>query len=148
MPKESHSSLMPNSLLIQKPFSPMITKYTKNPAEAWIIPICPYAILINLKHKTITCTLHSKRKTVKLNVWSSRSSQQYSSCHNGNLIIFKSVTGSQRQIAEMRTVSHCNHQWVKCILQCLTFHLQVCLWLDHVAVSSWCHSQLVHRPMR
>lgn len=45
---ESHDSRMPNSLPGRNPFSAMITKYTKNPAAAWIIPICPYAIEINL----------------------------------------------------------------------------------------------------
>lgn len=46
---ESHDSRMPNNLPGRKPFSAMITKYTKNPAAAWIIPIWPYAMEINLQ---------------------------------------------------------------------------------------------------
>merc|ERR1719507_258908 len=45
---ESQALLRPRRWLGQKPFSHIITKYTKNPAEAWIIPICPYAMEISL----------------------------------------------------------------------------------------------------
>lgn len=45
---ESQVSRMPNNFSGKNPFSAMMTKYTKKPAAAWIIPICPYAMEINL----------------------------------------------------------------------------------------------------
>jgi len=49
---ESHDRRFPNRSWVRNPFSAMMTKYVKNPADAWIIPIWPYAIPINL------CTSH------------------------------------------------------------------------------------------
>ena len=50
---ESHSLRIPNKRDGQNPFSAMMTKYVKNPADAWIIPIWPYAIPISLQCKSI-----------------------------------------------------------------------------------------------
>lgn len=45
---ESHCLRIPNNVKGKNPFSAMMTKYTKKPAAAWIIPIWPYAIEISL----------------------------------------------------------------------------------------------------
>lgn len=61
---ESHDSRIPNNFPGKNPFSAMITKYTKNPAAAWIIPICPYAMEINLRFMNI-CVEFDGEKEIK-----------------------------------------------------------------------------------
>lgn len=46
--RESHWARNWYKRLGQNPLSAMIQKYVKKPADAWIIPICPYANEINL----------------------------------------------------------------------------------------------------
>jgi len=48
--RSSQARRSPNRSLGRNPFSARITKYTKNPPHAWIIPIWPYAMPINLQH--------------------------------------------------------------------------------------------------
>merc|ERR1711971_931168 len=46
---ESQALLRPRRWLGQKPFSHIITKYTKNPADAWIIPISEMLARVHLE---------------------------------------------------------------------------------------------------